>query len=74
MVIPSAKCGTITAMFIFADNDEESQLEYYARLMFAKVKELNMPTWVVRREKVRSMGKKTFDEALVLKIWPIEYC
>jgi len=47
MVIPSAKCGTITTMFIFADNDEESQLEYYARLMFAKVKELNVPTWVV---------------------------
>jgi hypothetical protein len=66
MVMPCAKCGAITAMLIFADGDEESQLEDYARLMFAKVYELNVPTWIVGRERVIRTGGKT----LVLKIWP----
>ncbi len=70
MVMPCVKCGAITAMLIFADGDEASQLEDYARLMFAKVKELNVPTWVVGREKIIRIGSQTFDEALVLKIWP----
>ena len=41
-------CGAIVALLIFADDaTDRGGLEDYARLMYPKVVELNVPTWVI---------------------------
>lgn len=71
IVMPCEKCGAVTAMLIMSGADTEDELEDHARIMFAKVKELNVPTWVLGYEKeVTDINGKKCGEALVLKIWP----
>ncbi len=71
-VFPCDICHEITAMMINAhDAQTQGDLENYATKMYAKVKELNVPTWVVGREQEITLanGTKT-GEAIIMKIWP----
>ena len=71
IVMPCERCGAMTAMLIISGADTEGELEDYARIMFAKVKELNVPTWVVGYEKeVTDVNGQKCGEALVMRIWP----
>lgn len=72
-VYPCDICHEITSMMICAHDAEiQGDLENYARKMYPKVKELNVPTWVVGKEKEITLtnGIKT-GEAILMKIWPI---
>ena len=63
------QCDAFVAVLIFADQAEDvSELEDCARLMFPKVKEWNLPTWVIGP----ALGNHPPPErsAPVLKIWP----
>lgn len=47
-LIPCLKCGRPAALLIFADYAQNlSGLEDYARLMYSKIVELDVPTWVI---------------------------
>ena len=71
IVMPCEKCGAVTAMLIISGGDTEDELEDYARIMFSKVKELDVPTWVLGYEKeVTGVNGKKCGEALVMRIWP----
>ena len=62
-------CGAGVALLIFADHATDlGGLEDYARLMYPKVAELNVPTWVIGPP----VGNGPPDErpADILKIWP----
>ncbi len=70
-VMPCEKCNVPTAMLILApDAFTADRLEDYARLMYEKVKELNVPTWIVGAEKEIIINGDAVGEALVLKVWP----
>ena len=70
--IPCCHCQTPTALLIFApDAFTADRLEDYARLMYAKVKELNVLTWVVGAEKEVINNGDPVGESLILKIWPV---
>ena len=61
------KCGANVALLIFADDIiDRGGLEDYARLMHAKVVELNVPTWVIGPTSEPSPD----SPADILKIWP----
>jgi len=63
------KCGAFVALLIFADDAiDRGGLEDYARLMYPKIVELNVPTWVIGQpiESESSDG----SAADILKIWP----
>ena len=64
-------CGAVVALLIFADEaTDPSGLEDYARLMYAKVVELQVPTWVIGPP--LSQAQPPLDQpALTLKIWPV---
>lgn len=68
-LIQCKRCGTGVALLIFADNaTDRGGLEDYARLMYPKVVELNVPTWVIGPP---INGKPSFDSpSEILKIWP----
>ena len=62
-------CGAGVALLIFADQaTDRSGLEDYARLMYPKIAELDVPTWVIGP----SVGNEPPPErpADILKIWP----
>ncbi|MDY7008153.1 MAG: hypothetical protein SWX82_30545 [Cyanobacteriota bacterium] len=47
-LIPCLKCGRPAALLIFADYAEDiGGLEDYTRLMYPKIVELDVPTWVI---------------------------
>jgi len=70
-LMPCAKCGTITSLMVFAPEASTlGQLENYARRMFAKIKEQNVPTWIVGEETEILIDGQLAGEALVLKVWP----
>ena len=62
-------CGANVALLIFADDAKDSGgLEDYARLMYPKVVELNLPTWVIGPP---IDSEPTPDSpSNILKIWP----
>jgi hypothetical protein len=71
-VFPCNICQEIVGMVISAhDAQTQGDLEDYASKMYVKVKELNVPTWVIGREReiILNDGSKT-GEALSMKIWP----
>jgi hypothetical protein len=71
MVYPCDTCKAITAMLIFAgDADDKARLEDYARIMYPKIKKLNVPTWVVGRETENIVKGKDLRKSLVLKVHP----
>lgn len=72
IVYPCNTCNQVVAMMISAhDAQTQGDLEDYASKMYSKIRELNVPTWVVGREKEIPLfnGRKT-GEAISMKIWP----
>lgn len=68
-LVQCEKCGTNVALLIFADDaTDRGGLEDYARLMYAKVVELNVPTWVIGPPLESEPSPDT--PADILKIWP----
>jgi hypothetical protein len=66
-LIPCPRCGRPAALLIFADYaQDQGGLEDYARLMYPKVVELNVHTWVIAPPD----GQGWDAPAQVLKIWP----
>ena len=62
-------CGATVALLIFADDAKDrGGLEDYARLMYPKVVELNVPTWVIGPP-IESEPKPD-SPADIMKIWP----
>jgi len=58
-------------MLIFApDAETKGRLEDYARMMYAKIKELNVPTWIVGMETAFIVNGKDLRKSLVLKVHP----
>jgi len=71
MVYPCEICRAVTSMLIFApDADTKGRLEDYARMMYSKVKELNVPSWVVGTETEFIVNGEDLRQSLVLKIHP----
>ena len=71
MVYPCDIYETVTAMLVFADNaDNPACLEDYARMMYSKIKEVNVPTWIVGRETANIVDGKDLRKSLVLKVHP----
>ena len=71
-VFPCNNCNQVVAMMISAhDAQTQGDLENYASKMYSKVTELNVPTWVVGREREITLpnARKT-GEAILIKIWP----
>ena len=66
-LIPCSRCGRPAALLIFAARaPDRGGLEDYARLMYPKVVELNVHTWVISPPE--GQGKKA--AANILKTWP----
>jgi len=71
MVYPCDVCKKITAMIVFApDAETKGQLEDYARMMYAKIQEFNVPTWIVGAETENIVNGEDLRKSLVLKIHP----
>ena len=72
-VYPCEVCHEITSMVIYAhDAEMQGDLENYARQMYSKIKELNVSTWVVGREKEITLANSTkTGQGISMKIWPI---
>ena len=63
------RCGANVALLIFADDDaDRGGLEDCARLIYAKVVELNVPTWVIGPPIESEPSPES--PADILKIWP----
>ena len=63
------RCGANVALLIFADDDaDRGGLEDCARLMYSKVVELNIPTWVIGPPIESEPSPES--PADILKIWP----
>jgi hypothetical protein len=70
-VMPCEKCGAPTAMLILAEDAVTTdRLEDYARLMYEKIKELDVHTWVIGAEKEVFTNGDFAGESLALKVWP----
>lgn len=70
-IMPCEQCGEPAAIMVIApDATTEGELEDYARLMYIKLKELNIPAWVIGREKEVQIDGVLMGNALVLKVWP----
>jgi len=71
MVYPCDTCKVVTAMVVFAgDADTTARLEDYARMMYSKIKELNVPTWIVGTETENIVNGKDLRKSLVLEVHP----
>ena len=70
-IMPCNICATtVAAMVIAEDAYTVDQLEDHARMAFAKIKNLNVPTWIVGTKQKILINDNMVEEALVLKIWP----
>jgi hypothetical protein len=68
-LMPCEICGAIVALLIFADEAKDrGGLEDYARLMYPKVVQLNVPTWVIGPP--IDTEPKPESSADILKVWP----
>ncbi|MEM9090826.1 MAG: hypothetical protein AAGC93_19020 [Cyanobacteria bacterium P01_F01_bin.53] len=67
-LIPCDRCGEIAAHLVFAHEAEDvGGLEDYARKMYSKIRELNVPTWIIGPP----LGIAGHDTpSLVMKVWP----
>lgn len=66
-LIPCLKCGRPAALLIFADYAQDiGGLEDYARLMYPKIIELDVPTWVIAPPE----GQGRDAAANILKVHP----
>lgn len=65
------KCDEPVAQMIIAgDAETQDGLEDYARIAYPKLKELNVPAWVVGEESEVMFNGEMAGEALVMKVWP----
>ena len=63
------QCDGFYAHLVFADYAKDvSELEDMARKMFAKVRELNLPTWIIGP--LIGVGDPMHLPADILKVWP----
>ncbi len=70
-VFPCNKCGRPTGMMIIAPQAKTAgELEDYARIMYPKVKEMNVPTWVIGYKNEIENSGELLGSSLTLKIWP----
>lgn len=60
----------VATIFIAANAYSADYLEDCARLVFAKINQLNVPAWIIGAEQQVSINGDLVGEALVLKIWP----
>ena len=66
-LIPCLKCGQPAALLVFADYAQDiGGLEDYARLMYPKIIELDVPTWVIAPPE----GQGRNAAANILKVYP----
>ncbi len=66
-LIPCLRCGRPAALLIFADYARDvGGLEDYARLMYPKIVELDVPTWVIAPPE--GLGRDA--ATMILKIYP----
>ena len=67
-ILPCLKCNQIVVQLIFAENaDNQALMEDFYRLMFPKIKEMNVETWIVGKEQIiRHQNIITY----VMKVWP----
>ena len=70
--VPCEQCHKIVALLIFApDALSADRLEDYARMMYDKVKSMNVPTWIICTEiEEVKIGDELAGKSLVLKMWP----
>ncbi len=68
-LIPCPKCGQLAAHLIFSETYDASGFEDYARLMYGKMRELNVPTWIVG-PMIDDGGPVANRPADILKAWP----
>jgi len=70
-IMPCNKCGQATAMLVAAPEAETTGvLEDYARKMYNKIQEVNVPTWIIGREKELVVQGEYAGKALIMKTWP----
>ncbi len=71
-VFPCPVCNQITSMMLFDDTaTTQGELEDHVRLMYSKVKELNVPTWVIGKEiEMESPDGVKYAKAISMKVWP----
>lgn len=60
----------VATIFIASNAYSADYLEDCARLIFAKINQLNVPAWIIGEEQQVSINGDLVGEALVLKIWP----
>ncbi len=66
--IPCSKCNKIVGHLIFADDAEnEAMFEDYYRIAYLKIKEFNVPTWIIGKEKINSPRNIISHTK---KVWP----
>lgn len=71
MVYPCEVCDKTVAMLVFAEDAcVAGELEDYARMMHAKIKELDVPTWIVGEESENIVNGEDLRKSLVLKVHP----
>lgn len=70
-IILCKTCVTpVATIFIASDAYSVNYLEEYERLVFAKIKQLHVPAWIVGGEQYVFINGNLEKEYLVLKIWP----
>ncbi len=68
-LIPCGRCGGNAALLIFADDaTTPGDFEDYARKMYPKYTELDVPTWIIGRPVGEPTGLRTPTQ--VMKVWP----
>ena len=68
-LIPCERCGNNAALLIFADDaTTPGDLEDYARKMYHKYKELDVPTWIIGPPAGELAESRTPTQ--VMKVWP----
>lgn len=71
MVYPCEVCDKTVALLIFAaDAYTLGELEDYARIMHAKIKEHDVPTWIIGEESENIVNGEDLRQSLVLKVHP----
>jgi hypothetical protein len=68
--IPCKVCGRLVALLVLSEADTVAGLEDYSRIMHAIIKEKNVPTWVIGREKEVKINGGYAGLAISMKLWP----
>lgn len=63
-------CDALVALLVLSEADTVAGLEDYARMMHATIKEKNVPTWVIGKEKEVKINGGYAGLALSMKLWP----